>query len=182
MPLAWRPSRSVAHSSARNMNMTKLELWDRFQRFYQEYPTLGLATDFSRMDFPAGFLDQMEPAMQRAFASMDALEKGAIANPDENRMVGHYWLRNPALAPNESIVTEIGRTLSDIRSFAADVHAGKIKGAGVPLRMSSSSGSEARHWVHSLFQTPCATQVPTRWKSTISIILILMAWILCFKP
>ena len=31
---------------------------------------------------------------------MDALEKGAIANPDEDRMVGHYWLRAaPHMAP-----------------------------------------------------------------------------------
>ena len=28
-----------------------------------------------------------------------ALEKGAIANADEKRMVGHYWLRAPELAP-----------------------------------------------------------------------------------
>ena len=34
---------------------------------------------------------------------MDALEKGAIANPDENRMVGHYWLRDPELAPTPEI-------------------------------------------------------------------------------
>ena len=35
--------------------------------------------------------------MQKAYAAMDALEKGAIANPDEKRMVGHYWLRAPEL-------------------------------------------------------------------------------------
>ena len=42
----------------------------------------------------------MEPRMQKAFADMAALEAGAIANPDEKRMVGHYWLRNPALGAN----------------------------------------------------------------------------------
>ena len=41
------------------------------------------------------FFAAMEPRIQKAFADMDALEKGAIANPDEKRMVGHYWLRNP---------------------------------------------------------------------------------------
>ena len=41
----------------------------------------------------------MEPAIQRAYAAMDALEGGAIANPDEGRMVGHYWLRAPRKAP-----------------------------------------------------------------------------------
>ena len=34
--------------------------------------------------------------MQRAFQTMDELVNGAIANPDEQRMVGHYWLRPPS--------------------------------------------------------------------------------------
>lgn len=116
------------------MKTTKLELWNRFQRFYREYPALDLATDFSRMDFPEGFLSQMEPAVQRALSSMDELERGAIANPDENRMVGHYWLRNPVLAPSEAIRKEIESTLAAIKAFARDVHAGKIKGAGGAFR------------------------------------------------
>ncbi|KAF0918446.1 hypothetical protein E2562_024231 [Oryza meyeriana var. granulata] len=37
-----------------------------------------------------------------AFAAMGELEKGAITNPDEGRMVGHYWLRDPGLAPTPS--------------------------------------------------------------------------------
>jgi glucose-6-phosphate isomerase len=60
--------------------------------------------------------------MQQAFAAMDALEKGAIANPDEKRMVGHYWLRNPDLAPTPEIRDEIKRTIADIKAFSADVH------------------------------------------------------------
>ena len=37
------------------------------------------------------------------FYSMELLEHGAIANPDENRMVGHYWLRDSMLAPTQEI-------------------------------------------------------------------------------
>lgn len=33
--------------------------------------------------------------------AMLELEKGAIANPTENRQVGHYWLRNPTLIGEE---------------------------------------------------------------------------------
>ena len=40
---------------------------------------------------------------------MAALEKGAIANPDENRMVGHYWLRAPDLATQIRLDTPIRR-------------------------------------------------------------------------
>jgi len=58
--------------------------------------------------------------MQAAFAAMTKLEAGAIANPDENRMVGHYWLRAPELAPTPAIRGEIEATLARIEAFAAE--------------------------------------------------------------
>jgi glucose-6-phosphate isomerase len=110
------------------MKKTKLELWHAFQQFYREYPAVGLAMDFSRMDFTPEFLAKMEPAVQAALDSMEQLDRGAIANPDEKRMVGHYWLRDSALAPSPEITQEIETTLSDIKCFASLVHSGKIKG------------------------------------------------------
>jgi len=115
------------------MKLTKLELWQRFQEFYREYPTVGLALDFSRMDFTSEFLARMEPAVQHALDAMEQVDKGAIANPDEHRMVGHYWLRDSALAPTPEITKEIETTLTDIKAFAAQVHAGKIAGASGPF-------------------------------------------------
>ncbi len=90
------------------MNYTKLQWWERFQKYYTEFPELGLAVDLSRMNVDDAFFAAMEPKIQKAFADMDALEKGAVANPDEQRMVGHYWLRNPELAPTPEIRKEIG--------------------------------------------------------------------------
>jgi glucose-6-phosphate isomerase len=110
------------------MALTKQQLWDRFQQYYSEYPGLGLALDISRMNFPDDFFARMEPAMQEAYAEMDDLEKGAIANPDEKRMVGHYWLRNPALAPTGVIKKEIEDTVAAIKVFAQKVHQGKVSG------------------------------------------------------
>ncbi len=49
-----------------------------------------------------------------------------IANADERRMVGHYWLRNPALAPSASLRWDIEETNARIKKFAADIHAGDI--------------------------------------------------------
>ena len=112
------------------MNYTKLQWWDRFQKYYTEFPELGLAIDLSRMNVDDAFFAAMEPKIQKAFADMDALEKGAIANPDEKRMVGHYWLRTPALAPTLEIRREIEGTLVKIKDFAAKIHAAKIAGAG----------------------------------------------------
>jgi glucose-6-phosphate isomerase len=112
------------------MNYTKLQWWERFQKYYTAFPELGLAIDLSRMNVDDTFFATMEPKIQKAFADMDALEAGAIANPDEKRMVGHYWLRNAALAPTPEIRREIEETLVKIKAFAAKVHAGEIAGAG----------------------------------------------------
>lgn len=104
--------------------------WQRFQEYYREFPSIELALDLSRMNLDQAFFKKMEPRMQKAFAAMTALEKGAIANPDEGRMVGHYWLRNPAKAPTVKIQREIKATVAQIKSFAKAVHQGKICGEG----------------------------------------------------
>ena len=57
---------------------------------------------------------------------MAALEKGAIANPDEGRMVGHYWLRNPSIAPTEDISSAINSMVERIMNFADGVAQGTI--------------------------------------------------------
>jgi glucose-6-phosphate isomerase len=107
--------------------MNAAELWQRYQRYLCSVPSLDLTLDISRMRFDEAFLQRMEPAMQRAYQAMDALEKGAIANPDEQRMVGHYWLRAPDRAPKPEIAKEIRDSVAAIQAFAANVHSGKIK-------------------------------------------------------
>src|SRR5215218_2829342 len=107
--------------------MNANELWSRYRTYLSSIPAVGLTLDVSRIKFDDAFLAKMEPAVQKAYADMDALEKGAIANPDENRMVGHYWLRNAALSPTREIADAVRKSVADIRSFAADVHGGRIK-------------------------------------------------------
>ncbi|HEU6447495.1 MAG TPA: glucose-6-phosphate isomerase [Verrucomicrobiae bacterium] len=116
------------------MNYTKLQWWERFQKYYSEFPSVGLALDLSRMNIDDSFLAAMKPRIEKAFADMDDLERGAIANPDEKRMVGHYWLRNVALAPTVEIRKEIENTLSRIKNFAGEIHTGKIRGEGGPFK------------------------------------------------
>ena len=100
--------------------------WQRFQQYFLRYNDLGFTLDISRMGFPDTFLSEMEPAAQKAYAAMKDLESGGMANPDEQRMVGHYWLRNPALAPTKELADTIQTTLDDTLQFADDVKAGKI--------------------------------------------------------
>lgn len=103
--------------------------WNRFTQYSCHHASLGFALDYSRIPFPDTFLAGMEPAIQRAFAAMKQLEAGAIANPDENRMVGHYWLRASKLAPSADLTAAINSCLAQIKAFAADVHAGKLLGS-----------------------------------------------------
>src|SRR5262249_39169728 len=112
--------------------MNPAQLWQRYQRYLSRIPSLGLTLDISRMAFADGSFDGMSLALVDAFRAMDELEKGAIANPDENRMVGHYWLRAPDLAPTREIAAEIRKTVADIKSFAASVHSGQIRPPTAP--------------------------------------------------
>ncbi len=102
------------------------DLWTRYQKYLAVCPTIDLTVDISRMRFDDGFFESMQARMGQAFAAMAELERGAIANPDENRMVGHYWLRNPALAPTAAIRDEITTTNARVVKFASDLHQGVI--------------------------------------------------------
>jgi glucose-6-phosphate isomerase len=102
--------------------MNSGELWNRYKDTLCAAPAIDLSLDISRMAFDDGFLAGMSAAMEKAYAAMDALEKGAIANPDEKRMVGHYWLRDSKLAPSSEIASAIESTAASIKSFAKDVH------------------------------------------------------------
>ena len=104
--------------------------WERFKSHHYHHPKLGFSLDLSRLPFPADFNARMAPALQQAFADMAALEKGAIANPDEKRMVGHYWLRAPELAPTPELTSAISSTLAAIKDFAAKVHKGELTAPG----------------------------------------------------
>jgi glucose-6-phosphate isomerase len=110
--------------------MSATSLWDRYQKHLVRYDDLGFTLDISRMRFGDDFLGKMSAKADEAFVRMKELEAGAIANPDENRMVGHYWLRNAKLAPTAELRDEIETTRESILKFAADVHAGKITGEG----------------------------------------------------
>ncbi len=104
----------------------KETLWKRYQDTLCICEDIHLSLDISRMRFSEDFMNDMKSKMNSAFSEMDALMSGAIANPDENRMVGHYWLRAPELAPTQQICNEIRAMQKDVRDFAADVHAHRI--------------------------------------------------------
>ncbi len=99
-------------------------MWSRFQQYYISERSLGFSLDVSRIRFNETIFNH--PAISKAFADMSKLEQGAISNPDEKRMVGHYWLRAPELAPDAQIRDTISKTLFQIKDFAGAVHSGQI--------------------------------------------------------
>ncbi|RVW65324.1 Glucose-6-phosphate isomerase 1, chloroplastic [Vitis vinifera] len=82
-------------------------LWRRYVDWLYQHKELGLFLDVSRIGFSEEFVEEMEPRFQAAFRAMQELEKGAIANPDEGRMIEN--------------------TLEAVCKFAEDVVSGKIK-------------------------------------------------------
>src|SRR6266480_5424458 len=119
--------------------MPSSSLWQRFQQYFVHYDDLGFSLDISRMRFPDDFFEKMRPQIEHAFAAMRELEAGAIANPTEKRMVGHYWLRNPALAPTPQVRSEIEDTIGRVKAFAKDVHTGTI---------TAENGMRFKHVLH----------------------------------
>jgi glucose-6-phosphate isomerase len=110
--------------------MDAIALWKRYQDWLYYHPGLEIYLDVSRMRFDDAFVASLSPKLADAFSKMAALEAGAIANPDEQRMVGHYWLRAPQLAPTPELAQAITSSIENIESFAHKIHRGEIH----PLR------------------------------------------------
>ena len=117
----------TAATDASVFDLSAEELYARYRKHLCKVAGLNLSLDISRMPFSKSFFRTMEPAIQAAYTGMQRLEGGAVANPDENRMVGHYWLRNAELAPDPALGKAINDTLADVKAFAAAVHAKAVK-------------------------------------------------------
>ncbi len=100
--------------------------WQRFCSQLWHNPSLGFWLDVSRMGLDEALLSGLRPRFDKAFKAMADLEAGAIANADEQRQVGHYWLRNPQLAPDPASGAHIQAEIDRIESFGRDVLSGSI--------------------------------------------------------
>ena len=100
--------------------------WQSYNRSLLRYPQHGFSLDLSLMDIEPAYVTALQPKIAKAFTDMEAVESGAIANPDEGRMVGHYWLRNAALAPTEALRRAITEPIEALKRFAKKIHTGAI--------------------------------------------------------
>lgn len=109
--------------------------WQRFNDRFLREPNTGISLDVSRVNFDDDLFVSMSERIARAFQMMRLAEEGGIANPDENRMVGHYWLRAPHLAPTQEIREEIFTCNKRIAQFTAEIHSGILSTpGGVPFK------------------------------------------------
>lgn len=106
-----------------------MDTGDSLQQYEAGLCEIGddMSLDVSRMNVAPSVLAALGEPMARALAAMTALEGGDRSNASENRMVGHYWLRAPELAPNDEIRDQIEESVHRVKQFARDVHLGQIK-------------------------------------------------------
>ncbi len=102
--------------------------WHSYQTWTRFWSQPFLGVDLATLGWTDEQAQTIQARFPAAFAAMRELEQGSIANPDEQRQVGHYWLRAPELAPDRALAEEIRNTIRQIQDFATDVHSGKLQG------------------------------------------------------
>jgi glucose-6-phosphate isomerase len=102
----------------------------RYTELFRHYHKLGISLDLSRVNFDNSVFEALAPLHEKMFTEMAAVERGDKVNSDEDRMVGHYWLREPSLSPTQEIRNAIESEIGKIKKFAADIHSGAVKPPG----------------------------------------------------
>lgn len=77
--------------------------------------------DYSKSNFSRNFIEQESINIENAIEHLQKLEAGEPVNVSEDRMVGHYWLRNSDLCPSEELKSQINKSIEDVKSFSKKV-------------------------------------------------------------
>ena len=104
-----------------------LKSWDKFCNYLWFDKKLNIWLDISKINFTNEEIKTLEEKFVDVFSSIKELENGAISNIDENRQVGHYWLRNPSISPSSKIGEEISADIDSISEFGKQILNGDIK-------------------------------------------------------
>ena len=106
--------------------MNNNDKWGRYCDLLYSDDSLGFWLDISRMDVAINDFEDFNEIYSKAFDALESLENGSIANIDEGRQVGHYWLRNPKVAPSAEISDSITKEIQNISKFGASILNGEI--------------------------------------------------------
>ena len=97
------------------------ENWQRFCSLLTKIKGTGLTLDISRTSIDEKYISKKQKNLDEALEFIGQLEAGSIANPDENRQVGHYWLRDPELAPKATTTEAIKACINKVESFTKNI-------------------------------------------------------------
>ncbi len=103
-----------------------VDAFKRFEAHSFHDPGLSFTLDWSRAGLARSTLAAFGPKLHAALDAMRALEGGVLANADEQRRVGHYWLRAPELAPDAAIGAEIEAAIASVVELAGRIHSGAV--------------------------------------------------------
>ncbi|MBL8756346.1 MAG: glucose-6-phosphate isomerase [Planctomycetes bacterium] len=105
---------------------TRRDRFAHYQRFRSLLEDPFVELDLGHAGLQEADVEALGAGLGRALVAMQALEAGGVANADEKRMVGHFWLRAPGLAPQPEIEEAIVAAIARIEAFAQAVHSGRI--------------------------------------------------------
>ena len=112
--------------SSKENKYKKSKEWEKFSNYLWFNDELQIWLDISKVNFDLRDFQKLESKFKNVYSAIDELEKGAISNKDENRQVGHYWLRNASLSPTEKIKNIIETEILKINHFGNKIHNGII--------------------------------------------------------
>jgi len=108
----------------RDVNYDNLNQWEKFSELLWFNNQLKIWLDISKVIYSNNQFKELEKVFQNVFDSIELLENGAKSNFDENRQVGHYWLRNSSIAPHKEIKDSIEDEISSIEEFGFNINNG----------------------------------------------------------
>jgi len=113
-------------SPSEEFKYKNLKDWKKFSNSLWFSDQLNIWLDISKVYFDNDDFNDIKIKFINIFKAIEDLEKGAFANLDENRQVGHYWLRNSSLSPTNDIKQKIDNEILKIDNFAKSIHQGKL--------------------------------------------------------
>ena len=101
--------------------------WGKLPQYFYQDKQLNISINAATMFFPISYCDVIEQDWANIHSNMIALEQGAMANTGEHKKVGHYWLRNPDIAPDGEIRRAITEAIKNVKLLTGKILSGEIK-------------------------------------------------------
>ena len=108
-------------SRDKESNQQDLKDWEKFSKYLWFSNDLNMWMDISKVAFNETQINEISNKFEYIFNESQKLEDGEIANIDENRQVGHYWLRNSNITPDNNIKNVIDNEIKEIDKFCSKI-------------------------------------------------------------